>query len=125
ATPIPTRPATPTPQPVFRLLGQQQICGEEPAPRIEVETLNALLDPMPGVEILVNWDDGSDHFFTGFKPAFGAGYGDFEMTPGISYSVRVAEGSPEVSGLRVETCENGLPGGWRLTFQYLRLSDSE
>jgi hypothetical protein len=41
------------------------------------------------------------------------------MEPDISYIVRLAEGSPEISGLRLESCPGGLDGGWRLTFQNL------
>jgi hypothetical protein len=89
--------------------------------RIEVETLDALLNQLPGVEVIVRWDGGEDHFFTGFKPEQGDGYGDFTMTPGVSYSVMLVDGSPEISGLRIEPCDNGRDGGWRLSFQNLRI----
>jgi hypothetical protein len=69
----------------------------------------------------VTWEGGEDHFFTGFKPALGVGYGDFEMEPGISYTIQLADGSPEISGLRIEPCEDGADGGWWLTFQNLRV----
>lgn len=120
ATAVPTRALEPTAQPTYRLLNQQRICEEDtPNPRIEVLTLDALLDPLPGVEVRVEWDGGSDRFYTGFKPALGEGLGDFTMEPDVSYSVRLAEGSPEISGLRLESCPDGLDGGWRLTFQNL------
>lgn len=141
-TPTPTRPPTetppptmtatatrqpsPSPRPVYRLLNQQRVCqSNSPATRIEVEVLDALLDPLPGVEVVVNWEDGSDHFFTGFKPAQGPGYADFAMRPDVSYTVMLPEGSPEISGLRIEPCDNGLDGGWRLTFQNLLLRPTE
>jgi hypothetical protein len=82
--------------------------------------VDAFLQPLPGVEVIVEWDEGQDHFFTGFIPEQGLGYGDFLMSPEVSYSVFVEEGSPVVSGLRIEDCEadeGGLPGGWRLSFQ--------
>jgi len=126
-TPLPTVTAaatprpSPTSRPAFRLLDQQRLCPGTPAPRIEVYVLDALLDPLPGVEVLVTWETGTDHFFTGFKPEEGPGYGDFTMEPGVSYSVMVAEGSPEISGLRVEPCADGEDGGWQLTFQHLIL----
>ncbi|VAW43484.1 hypothetical protein MNBD_CHLOROFLEXI01-2598, partial [hydrothermal vent metagenome] len=59
-------------------------------------------------------------FFTGFKPENGRGYADFEMSPDTSYTVSLPDGSPEVSGLRLDTCASGLSGGWQLTFQNLR-----
>lgn len=121
-TPAPTIALSPTPQPNYRLLNQQRVClTDAPAPRIEVVTQDALLNPLPGVEVLVTWEGGADHFFTGFKPAHGPGYGDFTMSPDVSYTVALAEGSEAISGLRVEPCDNGLDGGWRLTFQNLRL----
>jgi len=123
-TPFPTSTATsqptPTAQPNYRLLDQQRVCDNEDAPRIEVNTLDAFLNPLPGVEVRVRWQGGEDRFYTGFKPAFGAGYGDFTMEPEVSYTVFLADGSPEISGLRVEPCDSGFDGGWQLTFQNLR-----
>ncbi|MBK8987298.1 MAG: hypothetical protein IPM39_14680 [Chloroflexi bacterium] len=122
ATPTATTAATATPQPNYRLLAQERVCLAGTAvSRIEVETLDALLNQLPGVEVIVRWDSGEDRFFTGFKPEQGAGYGDFSMTPSVSYSVALVDGSPEISGLRIEPCTNGRDGGWRLTFQNLRL----
>ena len=119
ATPPPTRAATATPQPNYRLLDQEQICTDEDVNRIEVITVDAFLNDLPGIKVLVNAQDEDSHFFTGFKPDTGIGYGDFEMAPDNSYSIVLAEGSPEVSGLRIENCANGFSGGWRLTFQNL------
>lgn len=123
-TPPPTATATerpsPTMPPTYRLLDQQRLCDDEDAPRIEVYTLDAFLNPLPGVEVQVRWPEGQDHFFTGFKPAINPGYGDFSMEADISYTVVLAAGSPAVSGLRVEPCDNGTQGGWQLTFQNLR-----
>lgn len=125
-TPQPTLTPSPTAQPIYRLLNQERVCqAAGPAPRIEVITLDADLIPLPGVEVRVSWEGGLDRFFTGFKPELGAGYGDFTMTPEVSYAVFIAEGSPMVSGLRIENCspaEGGQAGGWRLTFQNTRLS---
>lgn len=121
-TPTATIEPTATPQPNYRLLAQERVCEPGTAvSRIEVETLDALLAQLPGVEVIVRWDSGEDRFFTGFKPEEGAGYGDFTMSPGVSYSVMLADGSPEISGLRIEPCDSGSDGGWRLSFQNLRV----
>lgn len=120
-TPLPTLIPTDTPQPNFRLLNQEQLCGQEP-PQIAVIVLDALLDQQPGVEVHVTWADGQDRFFTGFKPEQGLGYADFTMSPDVSYSVVLPAGSPEVSGLRIEPCDDGALAGWELTFQNLRLT---
>lgn len=122
-TPSPTAVPTATPRPVYRLLSQERVCEPDaPAPRIEVEVVDALLEPLPGVEVIISWEGGRDRFFTGFRADQGPGYGDFIMEPGLSYAVTMAEGSPTISGLRVEPCgeeAGGLPGGWRLSFQNL------
>ncbi|MCP4363278.1 MAG: hypothetical protein GY796_35205 [Chloroflexi bacterium] len=121
-TSTPTTSPTPPPPPDtdwdYRLLNQERIClpAEEP-PRIEVVTQNAFLDDLPGVEVQVSWANGRDHFYTGFKPDQGDGYGDFTMESDVSYTVILAEGSPEVSGLRVELCDDGRTVGWQLLFQ--------
>ncbi len=125
STPSPTLTPTsipsPTVLPVFRLLRQQRICDPaEPAPRIEVIAVDSSLEPLPGAEVIVLWDGGSDHFFTGFKPEKGLGYGDFTMSPDVVYQVMMVEGSQAVTDLRIEPCDEvagGLAGGWRLTFQ--------
>ncbi len=120
-TPLSTLTPTSAPDLNYRLLDQQRLCqpGED-TPLITVITQDAFLNDQPGVEVLVTWQNGADRFFTGFKPANGPGYGDFMMEPDVSYTVVLAEGSPEVSGLRIEPCDDGREGGWQLTFQNLR-----
>jgi hypothetical protein len=119
--PSPTIFPTSTSQPNYRLLDQERVCEDEPTLRLEVVTLDALLNQQPGIEVQIQWQDGTDHFVTGFNPNQGLGYGDFTMTADTSYTVSLLEGSPEISGLRIEPCDNGVPGGWRLTFQDLVL----
>ncbi len=124
-TPAATITSTPPPAsttvPKYRLISLEQICLEDvPAPRIEVEVIDAFLEPEAGVEVIVQWNEGVDHFFTGFQPEKGLGYGDFGMKPDVTYQVYLVEGSPTVDDLQIETClerEGGWPGGWRLTFQ--------
>jgi hypothetical protein len=123
ATPsnTPTDEPTPTPVSAFKLLKRERICRRNtPIPLLEVVVYDAFLDPIQGVEVLVHWDAGSDHFFTGYHPDLGAGYGDFAMEPETTYSVEVAIGSTLVDGLQIENCGEelgGFAGGWRLTYQ--------
>jgi hypothetical protein len=121
-TPIPSPEPTATTRPNYRLLSQEPYCENgEDVSLLVVETQDALLNQLPGVEVLVTWEGGEDHFFTGFNPEMGMGYGDFEMEPAVSYTVQLDDGSPEISGLRIEPCDSGSDGGWWLTFQNLRL----
>lgn len=120
-TPSPTPAPTSTPRPDFRLLSQERVCrASEPAPLIVIEVVDAELEPLAGVEVVVEWAGGQDRFFTGFRPGEDPGYADFVMEPDVSYTVYLAAGSAEISGLRIEACTNGQPGGWELTFQNLR-----
>ena len=76
--------------------------------------------PLPDVEAIVNWEGGEDHFFTGLKPELGLGYADFAMTPGVVYSLRLADGSQPISDLTPAECETPRGerywGAWQLVF---------
>ncbi|NIW47254.1 MAG: hypothetical protein GWN30_21650, partial [Gammaproteobacteria bacterium] len=48
--------------------------------------------PVPGVEINIRWENNQESFYTGLKPEFGVGYADYIMTPGIVYTLQVADG---------------------------------
>jgi hypothetical protein len=122
-SPTPTLTFTPTATvgSPFVLVDAPLVCDSNiPAPLIQVYTFDASRKPVPGVEVIVTWEGGIDTFFTGMKPEFGLGYGDFEMTPGISYTVRIADGGKPVTGLETRECPG--PGGtrfwgsWRLNF---------
>ena len=72
------------------------------------------------IELVVTWDEGENHFFTGLKPELGLGYADFVMTPSVVYSVRLADGGQPVNDLTAAECqaEDGSRfwGSWLLIF---------
>jgi hypothetical protein len=77
---LPTRTPTLTPGASFFLLSRELVCDpnlEEAL--IQVLALDAADQPVPGVEIVVNWEGGENHFFTGLIPELGLGYADFSM----------------------------------------------
>ncbi len=117
---LPTRTATPTPGSLFVLSEQTFLCDSKiTQPLIQVITLDAAGNPVPGVEIIVSWGGGEDHFFTGLKPEISLGYADFSMQPGVSYAVRLAEGGETVPDLTPRECEQGgerIWGSWLLTY---------
>ncbi len=122
-TPTPRRTPTPTTTPgaPFELSSRQAVCDPEaPAPLIEVNVLDAASEPVPGLEVLVVWDNGQDHFFTGLKPELGLGYGDFAMTPGVTYTVQLKDSANPVTGVSSEACPadsgTSYPGSVELTF---------
>jgi hypothetical protein len=119
--PSPMVTSTPTSGAPFVLQDSTLICNiEQSDPLIQVQVKDAAGQPVPSVELVVLWEDGQDHFFTGLQPELGLGYGDFLMTPGTVYSIRLANGGQAVNNLTASECvaEDGSQywGSWMLTF---------
>ncbi len=120
-TPLPTRTATPTQGAPFALKEQDLVCDPAAGQSlIQVETLDAAGQPVPGVEFIVSWGNSQDHFFTGLKPELGAGYADFLMSPGVTYTLQLAEGGQPVNGVTASECESSdgtrYWGSWKIVF---------
>lgn len=116
--PLPTLTVTPTLSSAFRYEKMEKLCTAplpaQPLLMVEVYDKGGL--PVPGVEVLVVWANGSDHFFTGLKPELGLGYGDFTMQPGVLYTVRLAIGGEPVAALAAPNCGEGVIGSLRIIF---------
>ena len=122
-TVIPTNTATSTPTvgAAFLLQETRLLCNpDQSQPFIQIEIQDAAGQPVPSIELVVTWDGGEDHFFTGLKPDLGLGYADFLMTPEVVYSLHLAEGGNAVNDLTAAECllEDGGRswGSWMLTF---------
>ena len=119
--PLPTRTPTATPGALFQLLSRDSECDPDRADALLiVEVEDAAGNPVPGVEVLVVWDSGQDHFFTGLKPELSPGYGDFTMEPGVTYTAKLAETVQTVTGLVAPECtaDDGSTflGSWILVY---------
>ncbi len=109
-TPLPTATPSPTPGAPFVLDKQDRICDPTlKEPLIQVLASDAAGQPVPGVEVVVTWDGGETHFYTGLKADLGPGFADFTMTPGTTYTLRLGDGGQPVNGLTAEQCSQ--PGG--------------
>ena len=122
ATPRPTRTPTATLGAPYQLVGQDTVCEPDLAEGLlQVVVTDIRRNQIPGAEIIITWNNGEEHIFTGLKPELGHGYADFLMIPDVGYSVRIADGGTPASDLSAPECEstNGDPylGGIRLTFQ--------
>lgn len=122
STARPTRTAVPTFGAPFALTGQESVCDPNLTDGLlQVLVLNSNRRQMPGVEILITWEGGTENFFTGLKPELGNGYADYIMTPDIIYTVQLRLGSDIAAGLSTPTCQtpDGITffGGIKLTFQ--------
>ncbi|NJD59022.1 MAG: hypothetical protein C3F13_17100 [Anaerolineales bacterium] len=105
----------------FALQNLQLVCNQDQnVPLIQVEVNDAAGQPVPGVEVVVSWEGGEDHFYTGLQPQLGLGYGDFGMTPGVVYSIQVSEGEQPVNDITPAECVAGDDsrywGSWFLIF---------
>jgi len=121
ATPRPTQTATAALGAPYQLVGQDTVCDPELAEGLlQVVVTDIRRQHIPGAEIIITWNNGEEHIFTGFKPELGYGYADFLMTPNVTYSVRMADGGTPASDLSIPDCAEGgiaFQGGLKLTFQ--------
>ncbi len=122
-TPLPTRTPTPSPGTPFVLQESTFVCDQSlNGPLIQVIAEDAAGEGVPGVEVVVNWEGGEDHFFTGLNPELGLGYTDFTMTPGVVYTLRLADGGQPISDLSAAECEaddgSRYWGSWFLLFAH-------
>lgn len=120
-TPLPTRTPTTTPGAPFVLDRQQLLCDPDLIQAlIQVQVYDAAGQPVPGVEAVITWEGGENHFFTGVKPEINPGYADFVMEPGVQYTLRLAEGGQIIPDLTPTECERTggerYWGAWRLLF---------
>ncbi len=115
-TPEPSPTLTATPNPDYQVIDRAAVCthGQQP-PQIRVIVQDANGQSVPGKEVWITWDGGSDRFVTGLKPEIDPGYGDFDMQPDQAYNVGVDKPtSVIVSGLRADVCETDGRTSWRL-----------
>jgi hypothetical protein len=119
--PASTATSTPTQGAAFLLGETKLLCNlDQSQPLIMVEIQDSAGQPVPSIELVVTWDEGEDHFFTGLKPELGLGYADFLMTPGVVYSLRPIDSGQTVGDLSAAEClsDDGSRywGSWMLTF---------
>jgi len=119
--PTSTATSTPTVGAAFVLQETMLVCNpDQSQPLIQVEIRDAAGQPVASVELVMTWDGGEDHFFTGLKPELGQGYADFLMTPEVVYSLQIADGGQAVNDLTAAECllDDGSRywGSWMLTF---------
>jgi hypothetical protein len=111
----PTPTATPTPD--YAVVSSDNECESGPSQiRVTVQTADGA--GLPGVDVWITWDGGADRFVTGLKPEFGAGYGDFDMQPNVTY--RVGAGTQSalalVTNVRAAPCTTVSGGEGRLSW---------
>jgi hypothetical protein len=122
STPRPTLAPSATPGAPFTLVSRQELCdATRQEAFIRVTVLDAAGEQVPGVAILVIWDEGQDRFFTGLKPELGAGFADFSMDPETTYALQLEGADQLVTDLEPIRCQDdegqSYSGSWDLRFQ--------
>ncbi len=117
----PTQTITPTPETAFALTKQSSFCEPAQPGLIRINLTNSSGKPAPGIELVITWFSGEEHFFTGLKPELGHGYADFRMTENIEYALSLSGGNTRITGLSAQKCSNPqtgkYPGGIQLEFK--------
>src|SRR5258708_15376982 len=121
-TPRPTRTPNPTAGAPYQLASQETVCQPDLTNGLlQVTVMDSRHHHVPGAEVIITWNGGEEHIFTGFKPEIANGYADFIMRPDVSYTVRVADSGMPAANLISPACAdaNGqsYQGGIHLTFQ--------
>jgi len=113
-TPLPksTTPtiAAPTLKPGFEpfvLESQVEVC-EPPLdiPLFQIYIEDKQGNPIPGVLIVIYWEEGEDRFFTGLKPEKGLGYADYSPKQDTKYTLRLGETGQPIKDLIPVECTN-------------------
>jgi hypothetical protein len=117
STPRPTFTPMATSGPPFMIDGEPVVnCDPLPAkPLLQITVLDASNQPVPGVKIEISQTGGGlETFYTGLFPEINSGYADYEMTPGMTYSIRVGETGQPISNLFAPACETQNENGERV-----------
>ena len=105
-TPTLTLTPTATQGAMFTVELFKEVCDAElPAALIQVFVFDAARRPVPGIEVVVTWEQGEDLFYTGLKPEIDLGYADFAMELEVVYTVGLTMGDRPVSGFATRECE--------------------
>ena len=117
----PKRTATPTPGPAFELAQQASLCEPSQPGLLQIYLSDAAGKPVAGVELVITWFGGEEHFFSGLKPEINPGYADYTLSETVEYDLSFSAAGTRVTGLRAPACTdasgNAYPGGIRLEFK--------
>ena len=121
ATQHATLTPTLTPGAPFELINQSTFCEPTQPGLLQVFLVNRSFQPVAGVELVITWFGGEEHFFTGLKPEIGYGYADYKMTENTEYALSLSAGGTRVTGLKAPPCTDqggkAYPGGIHLEFK--------
>jgi protocatechuate 3,4-dioxygenase beta subunit len=112
STPGPTGTPRPTSTPMatvgapFTIMENTKVCDPpQSVPLIEVFVTDTSGQAVAGVKIEISQSGGNpEAFYTGLYPKLGRGYADYQMVPGVSYTIRVGETGQPIPDLTAPSC---------------------
>lgn len=99
-----TPTATFTPGPAFIFVKSTRFCEPTQPGLLQISLKDSSDQPAAGVELVVTWAGGEEHFFSGLKPELGNGYADFVMSPDVEYALSLSNGVTRVTSLKPSAC---------------------
>jgi hypothetical protein len=121
AIPRLTPTATFTPGAAFIFVKSTPFCDPVQPGLLQISLTDANGQPAAGIELVVTWAGGEEHFFSGLKPELGNGYADFVMSPNVEYALSLSNGTTRVTSLKSSACTakdgSSSSGGIHLDFK--------
>jgi hypothetical protein len=115
---------TPPSDPGFQLAQSVALCDNTANGVLRIYVRDQAGNGIPGVEVIVSWSGGQDHFFTGLKSDLDAGYADFQMVRDQTYQVELnglpAAVASDVNQAVVARCPDlpvNIAPSWQIVFQ--------
>lgn len=121
AIPRSTHIPTFTPGPPFSLVKSATFCEPSQPGLLQISLKDSNDQPAAGIELVITWAGGEEHFFSGLKPELGNGYADFVMSADVEYALSLSNGNTRVTGLKSSACSakdgSSTYGGIHLDFK--------
>jgi len=115
-----TPTATATMGAPFVLTKQSTFCDANQPGLVQIILLDPKGQQVAGVELIMTWAGGEEHFFTGLKPELGNGYADYVISAGVEYALTISGGGTRTK-FTAPACSNtdgtSFPGGYHLEFK--------
>lgn len=95
----------------YALSRLQSFCNPDAPGIIEVRVYDSRGRGVPGLTVQAIWrGDEVDTFYTGLKPEREPGYADFEMTPGLSYTIVIPNLVSDPPAVEADSCQTTVDG---------------
>ena len=104
----------------YIMKSQELLCkSSDTPPLVKLFVFDAKDNAQAGVKLTIASSQGTEEFYTGAHPEQGPGYAEYELSPGVQYTLSV-QGTALVGGLQAAACETDAGdsawGSWLFIF---------